>query len=121
MIRPMFRALAAAAGLCLLLNGVVLVGIDRVTLSEVGGRTVSSMLTESYDRPTVGEYGVAALMDSTTDWLRSRVGPDPADDSRLSVDPPDWVGYAAVSVGFVTLLYAAAIPGPKKKPRYERF
>lgn len=109
----MFRALVASFGLFAFLAGVAFVGIDRVTLTDLGARAVDGAIGEDSNGPTRKAAADGSLVDATRAWLRSRVGPDPAEPEKAAVDPPDWFGYAGVSLGFVTLLYAAAMPSPK--------
>ncbi len=80
-----------ANGLAVLLIGVVLVFVDRFVLSTKA-------------EPTVGPPKVEALW-TTIDADRHYV-----------YDPPDWVAYAAISLGAVVTLYVVALPKKGHEP-----
>lgn len=82
----MCKLCVLANGLVVLAVGVLLVFVDRFVLS-------------SKVEETVGPPKVEAMW-TTVDAERHYV-----------YDPPDWVAYAAISLGAVITLYVVALPG----------
>jgi hypothetical protein len=86
-----------ALGLVLLMLGLQLRQVESFTLSE---RT-SKFLSERLNR-TSGESdgGVRPLLAS--------IGPTP----RQTIHPPEWLGFALISVGSVLVLHSLAMKKP---------
>ena len=84
----MIRLCFLAQGVIVLVVGILLVFVDRFVLSMEAETTIGP--------PTV------EAMWTTVDA-----------DQRYVYDPPDWVAYAAISLGAVTSLYAFALPRSK--------
>ncbi|HVW39580.1 MAG TPA: hypothetical protein VHB99_19815 [Pirellulales bacterium] len=80
------------AGVVLLLLGIQLRMIDAFVLNESTTRFLSQRAG--------GAATAAAILPS--------IGPAP----RKTVRPPDWLGWALMSVGSVLVLHALAMKGP---------
>jgi hypothetical protein len=85
-----------ALGLVLALIGVQLRNVESYTLSE---RT-SKFLTERLQRTGGDADGVRPLLAS--------IGPSP----RHTIRPPNWLGFALLSVGSVLVLHSLAMKKP---------
>ena len=79
------------AGVVLLLLGIQLRMIDAFVLNESTTRFLSQR---------AGGAATAAILPA--------IGPAP----RKTVRPPDWLGWALMSVGSVLVLHALAMKGP---------
>lgn len=80
----------------------LLIGIQlRMVESYVLNAPTTKWLMEHSDDPTVQTVNTAS------DLMQS-VGPQP----KKTIVPPDWLGWAALSLGSVLILHALALPRP---------
>src|SRR5262249_10547207 len=86
-----------AAGIFVLLLGIQLRMVDSYVLN---GETTRWLMDQSSD-PVVQTVNTASK-------LMPAVGPSP----RKTIVPPSWLGWAAISVGSVSILHALALPRP---------
>ncbi len=83
-------------GLVLLFLGLEFKKVESFTLNERVSRLINERLAASAD----GEGSLRPFMAS--------IGPTP----RRTVHPPDWLGYALLSVGAVLVLHSLAMKKP---------
>lgn len=79
----MLRTFFFSVGIFVTLSGISLLAVDGVVVKVDEGASGSNL--------------VQAVSQATKD-------------GRRFIDPPDWVGYAFVGMGGVTMLYAVALP-----------
>ena len=81
------------AGMVLLFLGIQFRMLDSFTLNEKTTRFLASRMQESPSAPTTMLSQTAAM-------------------PRKVLQPPQWVGYALLSVGSVLILHSLAMPKP---------
>ena len=98
----MIRAAFFACGFFVTLCGVLATCVDRVVLTDYASRRLRQAVRQS----EATDSGGWRLL-STTDAGGA------AGDARQVVDPPDWAGFALLSVGGVQMLYSLCLPRAK--------
>jgi hypothetical protein len=84
-------------GVVLLFIGLQLKKVESFTLNERTSRLIAERLA-----------GTASDPDGTMRPFLASVGPTP----RRTIHPPDWIGYAFLSVGAVCILHSLAMKKP---------
>ena len=107
----MIRALFFTCGLFTALCGGVLVGVDRLVLTDYARRHVEDV-TGPIARAEPPNTQVEPAEAKSPWQLVSLARPVGAEtEGPLVVDPPDWAAFALLSAGGITLIYSLALPG----------
>lgn len=105
----MIRSIFLACGLFVSLCGGILLGVDRIVLTDAATRELRARLATSTGEPSSG-----APSEDRWQFIQPLEGS--SDENEVDViDPPDWSAFAFLSAGCVTILYACSLPGQRRE------